>query len=109
MSDPSPEQLAGNRKLLLRGFVLLGAIAGTVFYIGIWHWLWQIPNNRRDGFELIAPFLGTIYFVLFVVPAWYFGIKNYALWIGAICSAIALVIATDTVRPWFPWHIFGGS
>lgn len=108
MSDPLPEQLANNRKLLLRGFVLLGAIVGTVFYIGIWHWLWQIPNNRRDGFELIAPFLGTIYFFLFVVPCWYFGIKNYALNIAAVPALFALFFATDQVFGWFPWHIFGG-
>jgi hypothetical protein len=108
VTDPSPEQLQRNRQLLLRGFVLLSALVGTVFYLGIWLWWWQIPSSRRDGFELIGIVLGTIYFVLFVVPACYFGLKNYALWIGAICGAIALGIATDTVFPWFPWQIFGG-
>jgi len=42
----------------------------------------QLKRNRQfllRGFELIGPFLD--------------------LWFGAICSAIALMIATDTVRP----------
>ncbi len=35
MTDPSPGPFAGDRQLLLRGFVLLGAVVGTIFYIGI--------------------------------------------------------------------------
>jgi hypothetical protein len=105
MTDPLPEPLQSNRNVLLRAFVFLGAIAGTVFYIGIWHWVWSIPNNRRDGFELIAPFLGTIYFVLFAAPSWYFAIKNYALGIAAVFSAIALFVALY----WFPWQVFSGT
>ena len=109
MADPSPEQLKRNRQFLLRAFVLLCAVAGTAFYIGIWHWWWQIPSNRRDGFELIGIMLGTIYFLLFVVPCWYFGIKNYALPIAAVLGLFALFFATDQVFHWFPWTIFGGT
>lgn len=109
MTGLSPERIQRNRRFLLRGFVLIAAIAGTIFYLGIWRWWWLIPANRRDGFELIGIVLGTFYFGMFVVPAWYFGIKNYALWIGAVCGAIALVIATDTLRPWFPWAFFTGG
>lgn len=108
MTDAAPEQI-NNRKFLLRVFVLFCAVVGTVFYAGIWHWVWQIPSNRRDGFELIAPFLGTFYFVLFVVPCWYFGIKNYALGIAAVLGLFALFFATDYAFPWFPWSIFGGT
>jgi hypothetical protein len=109
MTDPSTAQSLRNRQLLLRAFVLLGAIAGTIFYIGIWRWVWLIPNDRRDGFELIAPFLGTFYFFLLVVPCWYFGIKNYALGIAAVIAAFALFFATDGAFSWFPWSIFGGT
>jgi hypothetical protein len=109
MTDPSPEPLQSNRNVLLRAFVFLGAIAGTVFYIGIWHWVWSIPNNWRDGFELIAPFLGTIYLFIFVVPSWYFAIKNYALGIAAVFAVFALFFATDGAFSWFPWRIFGGT
>jgi hypothetical protein len=109
VSEQLADQLKRNRQALLRGFVLFAAVAGTVFYAGIWHWVWQIPNNRRDGFELIAPFLGTIYFVLFVVPCWYFGIKNYALGIAAVLAIFALFFPSDQVFRWFPWHIFGGN
>ncbi len=109
MTRPSPEQLHRNRQFLLRVFVLLGAVAGTIYCIGIWYWVIGIPNDRRDGFELIAPFLGTIYFFLFVVPCWYFGFKNYALGIAAVLSAVALFFATDGAFSWFPWSIFGGN
>lgn len=109
MTDPSPGQLQKNRQFLLRAFVLLGAITGTIFYIGIWHWVWSIPNNRRDGFELIAPFLGTIYFFLFVIPCWYFGVKNYALGIAAVLAVFALFFATDGAFSWFPWRIISGG
>jgi hypothetical protein len=108
MEEAVPVQ-SRRKPQLLRAFVLLAAVVGTVFYAGIWYWLWQIPNNRRDGFELIAPFLGTIYFVLFVVPCWYFGLKNYALGIAAVCAAFALFFATDQVFGWFPWQLFGGN
>ncbi len=106
MTDPSPDQLKRNRQFLLRGFVFLCALVGTIFYLGIWYWVWQIPNNRRDGFELIAPFMGTIYFLVLVVPCWYFAIKNYALWIAAILGIGALFFATDQVWHWFPWEFF---
>lgn len=109
MTDPAPEQLQRNRRFLLRGFVLLAAVAGTIFYIGIWRWVWLIPNDRRDGFELIAPFLGTFYFGMFVVPCWYFGIKNYALGIAGVLAVFALFFATDGAFSWFPWSIFGGT
>lgn len=107
MTDPSPGPLKRNRQFLLRVFVLFCAVVGTVFYAGIWHW--QIPNNRRDGFELIAPFLGTFYFILFVVPCWYFGTKNYALGIAAVLGLFALFFPSDYAFPWFPGHIFGGA
>jgi hypothetical protein len=109
MSDPSPEQLQRNRRLLMRGFVLVAAAAGTVFYLGIWRWWWLIPSDRRDGFELIGPFLGTLYFLLFVVPCWYFGIRNYALGIASVLGLVALFFATDGAFSWFPWSIFGGT
>lgn len=109
MTDQSPKQLKPNRHFLLRVFVLLCAVVGTAFYIGIWIWLFNIPSKSRDGFELIAPFLGTIYFVLFVVPCWYFGVKNYALPIAAVLGLFALFFATDQTFPWFPWTIFGGT
>jgi len=109
VTDPSPEQLGRNRQVILRVFVLFCALVGTIFYIGIWHWWWQIPSNRRDGFELIAPFIGSIYFCVFVLPCWYFGIKNYALQIAAVLGLGALFFATDQVFHWFPWSIFGGS
>jgi hypothetical protein len=104
--EPTPEQLRRNRGFLLRAFVLFCALVGTAFYIGIWHWVLTIPSNRRDGFELIAPFLGTIYFLMFVVPCWYFGTKNYALGIAAVLGLFALFFATDQVWHWFPWQIF---
>jgi hypothetical protein len=109
MSDPSAGQLKRNRQFLMRGFVLLAAAAGTVFYLGIWRWWWLIPTDRRDGFELIGPFLGTIYFFLFVVPCWYFGIRNYALGIASVIAFVALFFATDGAFSWFPWSIFGGT
>ncbi len=109
MTDPSPGQSMPSRQLLLRGFVLLSALAGTIFYLGIWRWWWLIPANRRDGFELIGPVLGTIYFALFVVPCWYFGIRNYALWIAAVLAVFALFFATDGAFSWFPWQFFGGN
>jgi hypothetical protein len=109
MTDHAPAQGQHSSWSVLRVLVFLGAIAGTIYYIGIWHWVWSIPNDRRDGFELIGPFLGTIYFGLFVVPCWYFGIKNYALGIAAVFVLIALFFATDGAFSWFPWSIFGGT
>lgn len=106
MNDPSPEQRKRNRQFLLRAFVLLSAVVGTVFYAGIWIWLFQISSNRRDGFELIAPFVGTIYFVLFVVPCWYFGVRNYGLGLASAFAAIGSFIAIYQGYNSYPWFIY---
>jgi hypothetical protein len=106
VTDTSPEQLKRNRQFFLRAFVLLAAIAGTVFYIGIWIWVFQFPNERRSGFELIAPFVGTIYFLILVVPCLYFGIKNYALGIAAAFGVFALGIALYEAYRNYPWFIY---
>lgn len=103
MNSPSQAQR------LLRGFVLLCALAGTIYYIGIWRWWWLIDDRKRDGLELIGPVLGSAYFILLVVPCWYFGLRNRALWLAAIFGVIALILATDGAFNWFPWKIFGGS
>ena len=109
MTDTSSGQFQLNSQFLLRAFVLLAAVVGTIFYAGIWAWVWSIPNKQRDGFELIAPFLGTFYFLLLVVPCWYFGIKNYALKLAAVFAVFALFFPTDQYWHWFPWHLFGGN
>ncbi|MBX3518500.1 MAG: hypothetical protein KF835_00605 [Xanthobacteraceae bacterium] len=103
MNSPSQAQR------LLRGFVLLCALAGTIYYIGIWRWWWLIDDRKRDGLELIGPILGTVYFILLVVPSWYFGLRSRALLFAAIPAALALILATDAAFHWFPWKIFGGN
>jgi hypothetical protein len=103
MHDPSPAQR------LLRGFVLLCALAGTIYYLGIWRWWWLIDDRKRDGLEMIGLVLGSIYFIVLILPSWYFGIRNYALRFAAVLAALALVLATDGAFNWFPWKIFGGS
>lgn len=90
-------------RLLLRLFVLLGAVAGTLYFLAIIRWWWLIPSRSRDGFELIGLVLGSIYLMLFVAPSWYFAIKNYALALAAVFASIALLIASDGVFSWIPW------
>lgn len=103
MIEPAAVGANTNRRKLLQAFVLLGAVAGTIYYAAIWRWWWLIPPTRRDGFELIGLVLGTAYAILLVVPCWYLGLKKLALGFAAFLSAAALGIAADGLFPWIPW------
>ena len=90
-------------RALLRIFVLAAAIVGTLFTLAVVADWWMIPNENRDGFELMGLVLAAAYFVLVVLPGLILGWLNRWLPLAAALGVINLALASDTLWPWLPW------
>jgi hypothetical protein len=87
----------------LRIAVLIAGILGTAFWLGcLIHW-WNIPDERRDGLELIGVFLATAYFAGLVIPTLVLGVIGRWPVVAAIFAALTAALASDTLFPWIPW------
>jgi heme/copper-type cytochrome/quinol oxidase subunit 3 len=87
----------------LRIAVLIAAGLGTLFWLGSLVQWWNIPNDRRDGFELMGVALSSAFFVFLVLPALVLGMLARALPFAAMLGVIVVVLASDTLWHWLPW------
>lgn len=90
-------------RALLRLFVFAAAIAGTLFSIGVVIDWWLIPNDHRDGLELIGLWLVVAFFLVLVLPALMLGYFNRWLPFAAALGVVNLALVSDTLWPWLPW------
>ncbi len=87
----------------LRIAVLIAGALGTLFWLGALVIWWRIPNERRDGFELMGVALASAYFVALVLPTLLIALAGRWLRFGAVLALAVLVLASDTLWPWLPW------
>jgi hypothetical protein len=87
----------------LRIAVLIAGALGTLFWLGALVVWWRIPNERRDGFELMGVLLATGYFIVLVLPTLLIALTGRWLMLGAALAVPVLVLASDTLWHWLPW------
>ena len=93
----------------LRIAVMAAGLAGTAFWLGcLVHW-WLIPDERRDGLELIGVFLATAYFAALVVPTLVLGAMGRWPVVAAMFAFLVVALASDTLLPWIPWDLLPGA
>lgn len=83
--------------------VVAAGVVGIVFWCGSMVTWWRIPDSHRDGLELMGPVLATAMLVVLVLPTLILGITARWLPLAAILAVLVLIVATDTLVPWFPW------
>ena len=104
----SVEPVTSMQWTALRLSVLIAAALGTFFWIGSLVRWWNIPTSHRDGLELIGPVLSTALFVCLVLPTLVLGLLARWLVVAAILGTLVLLLASDTLFPWLPWHWLPG-